>query len=325
MSSDHPQIVVLDGHALNPGDLTWDRLRQLGRCTIHERTAPDAVVERAAGAEIVLVNKSPLTAAVIAELPDLKYIGVLATGYNIVDVEAAKQRGIPVTNIPTYGTSSVSQMVFAHLLNLTQHVSDHASAVRAGRWATAIDWCFWDSPLLELDGMTMGIVGFGRIGQATGKLADAFGMRVLAFDAFPVDAPDYASMVDLDTVFRETDVISLHCPLTPENEKMVGRERLKLMKPTAFLINTSRGQLVDEDALAEALNSGQIAGAGLDVLRVEPPLADHPLYTAKNCQITPHIAWATRSSRNRLLNTAVDNVEAFLKGGPQNVVNGVSG
>lgn len=323
MSSDSPKIVVLDGYTLNPGDLTWDRLCKLGDCTIHDRTAADQIVPRAEGAQVILTNKTPLAATTIADLPDLKYIGVLATGFNVVDVKAAAGQGIPVTNIPTYGTNSVAQMVFAHLLNLAQHVSEHASAVREGRWANAIDWCFWDQPLLELDGMTMGVVGFGRIGQATGRLADAFGMRVIAYDAFPVDAPDYATIVDLDTVFRESDVISLHCPLTPENEKLVNGQRLGLMKSTAFLINTSRGPLVDEAALAEALKSGKIAGAGLDVLTVEPPPADHLLYAAKNCHITPHIAWATRSSRDRLLNTAVDNVAAFLEGSSQNVVNGL--
>ena len=321
MPAESSRIVVLDGYTLNPGDLSWERLEALGPCEIHDRTPADQVVARAREAEIVLTNKTLLPREVIAELPAMQYIGVMATGYNVVDTAAARERDIPVTNIPTYGTKSVAQMVFAHLLHLTQRVAEHAAAVREGRWTSSTDFCFWDYPLTELEGAVMGIVGFGRIGQATGLLAHAFGMRVLAYDAFPVEPPEYAEMADLETVFRESDVVSLHCPLTAENDKLVNAERLALMKPTAYLINTSRGPLVDEQALAEALNSGQIAGAGLDVLRVEPPAADNVLYGAKNCYITPHIAWATRSSRGRLLNTLVDNIVAFLNGNPENVVN----
>ena len=321
MAAERPKIVVLDGYCLNPGDLSWDKLESLGDCTYFDRTAADDVAQRARDADIAITNKALLPREVIAELPRLKCIGVMATGYNVVDCDAARERGIPVTNVPTYGTSSVAQMVFAHVLNFTQHVADHAAAVRQGSWTSASDWCFWEFPLAELDGMTMGIVGFGRIGQATGRLAHAFGMRVIAHDAFPVDAPDYAQMTDLDTVFRESDVVSLHCPLTAENQQLVNEARLAQMKPTAILINTSRGPLIDEAALAAALNSGQIAGAGLDVLMVEPPPSDNPLLTAKNCQITPHIAWATHAARARLLDTVVENVAAFLRGEPQNVVN----
>jgi glycerate dehydrogenase len=269
----------------------------------------------------VLSNKASLSREVLANKPQLKYVGVTATGYNIVDVQAAREFGIMVTNVPNYGTASVAQMVFAHLLNLTQRVADHATAVREGRWASAQDWCFWDYPLLELEGMTMGIVGYGRIGRATASLATAFGMHVLAHNRSPISGPELVHPVSLEALFRESDVVSLHCPLTPETQRLVNRERLALMKPIAILINTSRGALIDEEALAEALNSGRLAGAGLDVLAIEPPRGSNPLHDAKNCYITPHIAWATRSSRQRLLNMAIDNVAAFLRGEPQNVVN----
>lgn len=319
--SSNTSIVVVDGYTLNPGDLDWRRLEQLGSCAIYDRSSSEEVVERIASADIVLVNKAPLWRESMVDKPRLKYIGVTATGYNIVDIEAAREFGILVTNVPSYGTASVAQMVFAHLLNLTQHVANHAQAVRAGRWASSPDFCFWDYPLLELDGMTMGIVGFGRIGQATAKLAQAFQMKVLAHDRRSIDEGNGVRAASLETVFRESDVVSLHCPLTPQTEHLVDRSRLALMKPTAFLINTSRGALVDERALAEALNSGRLAGAGLDVLDTEPPRADNPLVNAKHCYITPHIAWATRSSRQRLLDMAIDNVAAFLRGQSQNVVN----
>ena len=314
-------IVVLDGHTLNPGDLSWDRLEGLGQTTIYDQSSPDEVHQRAKDAEVVITNKSLLPQNMISTLPKLQYIGVLATGYNVVDLDSAKQRGIPVTNIPTYGTRSVAQMVFAHVLNFTQHVAHHAETVCEGRWANCPEFCYWDHPMVELDGLTMGIVGYGRIGRATAQLATAFGMEVLAYDAYPIEDTEPTRMVDLETLFRESDFVSLHCPLTAENEKLVNAERLGLMKPTAYLINTARGPLVDESALEVALTTGQIGGAGLDVLSVEPPAADHPLYGIENCVITPHIAWATRSARARLLNTAVDNLEAFLAGNPQNVVN----
>ncbi len=319
------KLVVLDGHSLNPGDLSWEGLAGLGELTVYDRTPPAETVARAAGAEIVLTNKVVLCREIIARLPKLKYIGVLATGYNVVDLEAARERGIPVTNVPAYSTDSVAQMVFAHLLNLTQHVGQHAETVRRGRWTASPDFCYWDYPLVELAGLTMGIIGFGRIGRAVARLAAAFGMSVLAHDEYAqTTAPPGVEFVELDEIFRRSDVVTLHCPLTAETEKLVNAERLGLMKRSAFLINTSRGPVLDEQALADALDSGQIAGAGLDVLTTEPPQAENPLLTAdteKNCFITPHIAWATRAARARLLETVVENVRKFLAGHPQNMVN----
>jgi len=316
------KIVILDGFTLNPGDLSWDGLKSLGDCEIYDRTSPDEVVKRAADAELVLTNKTVLTREQINRLPKLKYIGVLATGYNIVDVAAARERGVPVTNVPTYGTRSVAQMTFALLLELTQHVGHHAQTVDEGRWARSPDFCYWDYPLMELDGLTMGIVGFGRIGRTVADLAVAFGMKVLAHSrTVPQEKLPNIDFVDLVRLFRTADVVSLHCPLTNETKHLVNAERLSSMKPTAFLLNTSRGPLIDESALAKALNSDQIAGAAVDVLEAEPPRADNPLFTAKNCLITPHIAWATRSARARLMATAVANAKAFLEGKLQNVVN----
>jgi glycerate dehydrogenase len=316
------KIVVLDGYTLNPGDLSWDALEALGDTTIHEYSAADEVVPNAQGADIIMPNKAVISREVIEQLPDLKYIGVQATGFNVIDLEAASEKNIVVTNIPTYGTPSVGQMVFAHLLNLTQRVAHHAETVKEGRWASCRDFCYWDFPLTELMGLTMGIVGYGRIGQRTGDIALAFGMKVLAHDEYikPADFPN-AEFVSVDEIFKRSDAISLHCPLTPETDKLANATRLALMKPTAFLINTSRGPLVDDQALADALNAGTLAGAGLDVLSAEPPPMDNPLITAKNCFITPHIAWATRSARSRLLNTLVENAKAWIDGKPQNVVN----
>lgn len=315
------QIVVLDGYTLNPGDLSWAGLHELGQCHIHDRTSPDDIVRRAHEAEIVLTNKTQLSKETIAQLPKLRYIGVLATGYNVVDVKAASQQNICLTNIPAYGTVSVAQMVFAHLLNLTQHVAEHGQSVQAGDWSRSRDFCYWNFPLVELAGLTMGIIGLGRIGQTTARLALDFGMKVIYFDVEKSITPQVnAQAVDLDTLFRESDVVSLHCPLNDSNFQLVNEHRLQLMKPTAFLINTSRGPLIDEKALADALNAGKIAGAGLDVLSREPPEADNPLLKAKNCYITPHIAWATRAARQRLMDIAVANIRAFLNGKPQNVV-----
>lgn len=316
------KIVVLDGYALNPGDISWAELQSLGECVVYDRTPPDEVIPRSAEAEIILINKVPITREVLAQLPRLRCVGVLATGYNVVDVAAAAERDVAVTNVPNYGTASVAQSAIAHLLHMCHHVAEHSEAVRAGRWSENPDWCFWDYPLVELDGRTMGIVGLGRIGSQAARLAAALGMRVLAYDVSPpAELPEGVSMVDLETLFRESDAISLHCPLTPQTQGLVNRERLALMKPTAFLINTSRGPLVDEQALADALNEGRIAGAGLDVLSEEPPPRDHPLLAARNCYITPHIAWATRAARQRLMAIAVENVRAFLAGRPMNVVN----
>ena len=317
------KIVVLDGYTVNPGDLTWKDLEALGSSTVYDRTPAELTVARANGAEIVLTNKTVLSADIIGRLEQLQYIGVLATGYNVVDVEAARKRGIPVANVPAYGTESVAQMVFAHLLNLTQHVAHHAETVRAGRWSACPDFCYWDTPLIELQGLTMGIIGLGRIGRAVARLARAFGMKVIAYDVTtPSPLPEGCKMAELDDIFRRADVVSLHCPLTPQTDCLVNKERLASMKPTAFLINTSRGSLIDEQALAEALNDGKIAGAGLDVVATEPPSQDNPLLNAKNCYITPHIAWATRAARKRLLQVSVENIAAFLDGRPQNVVNG---
>ena len=314
-------IVVLDGYTLNPGDLSWAELERLGSCRIYDRTPPEQVLKRAADAEVVLTNKMELGRAHFEALPRLKYIGVLATGTNVVDLNAARQRGITVTNVPAYGTSSVAQTTFALLLELTHHVGHHARVVREGRWTTSPDWCFWDKPLIELEGLTIGIIGLGRIGRAVAKLSDAFGMKVLACTSTSKPLPSFVERADLETLFRTSDVISLHCPLTPETRNLVNGQRLAWMKPSAFLLNTSRGGLVDEPALAQALDSGRIAGAAVDVLSTEPPPADNPLLQAKNCIVTPHFAWATRAARMRLLKIAVENVRSFLAGKPQNVVN----
>ncbi len=316
------KIVVLDGHTLNPGDLSWEGLFALGDCEIYPRTAAGDVKGRAQGAEILLTNKTRISGQLMAELPALRYIGVLATGFDIVDVAAARERGIPVTNVPAYSTQSVAQMVFAHTLNLTQHVAQHAGSVARGGWAAAKDFCYWESPLVELSGLTMGVVGFGQIGRAVAELARAFGMEVV-FSARtpPATPPAGTTPLPLDELLRRSDVVSLHVPLTAETAQMINVERLALMKPSAFLINTARGALIDEQALAEALNSQAIAGAGLDVLAEEPPGPDHPLLHARNCFVTPHIAWATRAARARLLDVAVDNIVAFQGGVPQNVVN----
>jgi glycerate dehydrogenase len=318
------KIVVLDGHTLNPGDLDWSGLAALGECVVHPRGTPAETVERAREADAVITNKAPLPAELLARLPKLRYIGVTATGYNIVDVAAARAAGITVTNVPSYGTRSVAQHAFALILELTNHAGRHAAAVSGGEWATSPDWCFTHAPITELDGLALGIVGWGRIGQATAAIGRALGMRILAVSRSPrpdgVPEPE-TEFTTLDDLLRQADVVSLHCPLTPETDRLINASRLALMKPSALLINTSRGPLIDEDALAGALNAGRLAGAGLDVLSAEPPPAGHPLFTAKNCLITPHNAWASRSARSRLLAMTVDNLRAFLDGNPQNVVN----
>lgn len=314
------QIVVLDGHVLNPGDLSWNALETLGPCTVYDRTPAADVVARAAEAEIVLTNKTVLSREIIERLPGLRYIGILATGYNVVDTAAARERNIPVCNVPDYATPSVVQMVFAHLMNLTLRVADHGRGVSAGRWSQCPDFAYWDFPLVELSGLTLGIVGFGQIGRATARVALALGMNVMAFTRTPMESPG-VRFVDLEELFRQSDAVSLHCPLTSETRHLVDAERLALMKPSAYLINTGRGPLVDERALADALHAGRIAGAGLDVLSTEPPAADNPLLLSPNCCITPHIAWATRAARERLLAAAVSNVRAFLAGTPANIVN----
>jgi len=315
------KIVVVDGYTLNPGDLTWDELRALGECEIHARSTDDELLARSAAAEILLTNKMEIRGRHMERLPKLRYIGVTATGYNIVDVAAARERSIVVTNVPAYGTASVAQMTFALLLELCHRTGHHAQTVREGRWAKSPDFCYWDFPLVELDGLTMGIVGLGRIGHAVAGVEQAFATKVVATGrSKPKDLAAEIKWLDLEELLRISDVVSLHCPLTPETKHMINSDRLKLMKPTAFLLNTSRGPLIDEPALAAALHAGQIAGAGLDVLSVEPPPAGHALYTAPNCFITPHISWATRAARSRLMRVAIENVRAFIGGKPQNVV-----
>lgn len=313
------KIVVLDGHTLNPGDLDWDGFARLGELAVHERSTPDEVIERARGAEVAITNKAVLDRATLAALPELRYIGVTATGCNIVDVDAAREKGVVVTNVPEYGTESVAQAAFALLLELTNRAGLHGERVREGAWTKSPDFCAPQAPLVELDGLTMGIVGYGAIGRAVARRARAFGMDVIACTEPPQEAED-VRFVDLDALFREADVVSLHCPLTPETDGLVNAERIALMKPAAFLVNTARGPLIDERALADALNEGRIAGAALDVLSVEPPPAGNPLLSANNCAVTPHIAWATRASRERLMNSAAANLAAYLRGQPTNVV-----
>lgn len=316
------KIVVLDGYTLNPGDLSWDGFEKLGAVEVYERTPPDQVAARIGDAELALTNKTPVTAATFAARPRLRYVGVLATGYNIVDVTAAKAHGVTVTNIPTYGTASVAQFSIALLLELCHHVGRHADAVRDGEWTRSADWCFWKSPQMELAGKTFGVVGFGRIGRQTARIANAMGMRILAHDAVMANPPAYPEFrwAALDELLRESDVVSLHCPLFPDTQGLINAERLRTMKRTAFLLNASRGPLMVDQDLADALDAGVIAGAGVDVLSVEPPVSGNPLFSAKNCVVTPHIAWATKEARARLMGMAADNLAAFLGGKPQNVV-----
>lgn len=313
------RIVVLDGHTLNPGDLDWAPIAGQGELTVHPRTPRDQVIERARGAPVVFTNKAVLDRDALAALDGLRYVGVLATGFNVVDVAAARERGVVVTNVPAYGTASVAQATFALVLELTNHVALHARAVAEGAWSACPDFCFWERPLIELDGLTLGVVGHGAIGRAVAALGRAFGMRVLVHSRTPPRDGDVEA-VDLAALFERADVVSLHCPLTAENERFVDAALLARMKPTALLVNTARGALIDERALAEALASGTIAGAALDVLSVEPPPADHPLIGAPNCLITPHNAWASQAARRRLMRIAADNLAAFLRGEPVNVV-----
>ncbi|MEZ4598232.1 MAG: D-2-hydroxyacid dehydrogenase [Syntrophotaleaceae bacterium] len=321
------KIVVLDGYALNPGDLSWAPLQELGELKVYDRTPRELVLERAGDADAVLVNKVALNAEVIGKLPRLRYIGVLATGFDVVDLKAARDRGIPVTNVPGYSTRSVAQMVFALLLELTQQVGHHDRLVREeGRWSDCPDFCFWDRPLLELDGRTMGIVGFGRIGRQVAAIARAFGMKVVVHTAHPDkyrDLPEGRAVrfLELDSLFAESDVVSLHCPLSAKTERLVDERRLGLMKPNALLINAARGPLLDEKAVADALERGRLGGLGADVLGKEPPRPDNLLLKAPKVVLTPHIAWATREARTRLLHTVVENLRAFQEGRSLNVVN----
>ena len=316
------KIVVLDGYTLNPGDLGWEAFEALGSLTVYERTDEALVVERALGAAYVLTNKTPITRKVLEQLPSLRYIGVLATGYNVVDVQAAHERGVVVTNIPTYGTRSVAQMVFAHILHLTQHVAEHAQSVASGKWQACPDFCYWEYPLVELEGKTLGLVGYGRIGKATAQIALSLGMRVVSYDPYIKDPAQEGpvAFVDLDDLLAVSDVVSLHCPLTADNRELMNKDRFDRMKKGSFLINTSRGPLVCEQDLADALNNGHLAGAGLDVVSTEPIRADNVLLKAKNCFITPHISWATYDARNRLMGLAAENLKAFVQGAPVNEV-----
>lgn len=314
-------IVILDGYALNPGDLSYDSLRQYGELTVYDRTAPGELIARAIDADVVLTNKVVLGEREMAQLPRLRYIGVQATGYNIIDVEAARRYGITVTNIPAYSTESVAQMVMAHLLNITQRVGYYAEQCRAGRWGANPDFCFWDTPLIELKGKQMGIVGLGRTGGAVARLTLAFGMTVAAYTSkAQAELPEGVTKVSLHELFSTSDVVSLHCPLTPETTCLVDAQCLALMKPTAILINTARGPVVDEQALADALNAKKICAAGIDVLTEEAPRSGSPLFGAHNCFVTPHIAWATLEARMRLLAISEENLRAFIEGNPQNVV-----
>lgn len=317
------KIVILDGYTENPGDLSWAGFETLGALTVYERTAADEIVSRIGDADVVITNKTPLTADTFAACPNIKYVGVLATGYNVVDTEAAKTRGIPVCNIPTYGTTAVAQFVFSLLLEVCHHAGAHADAVKSGRWTACSDFCFWDYPLIELAGKTLGLIGFGRIGQNTAKIAVALGMNVLAFDEYPnksleTEQIKYAS---LDELLAHSDVISLHCPLFPSTQGMINKANIAKMKDGVIIINTSRGPLIVEEDLAEALNAGKVYAAAVDVVSSEPIKADNVLLTAKNCLITPHIAWAPKESRARLMEIAVENLKAFVAGTPVNVVN----
>lgn len=316
------KIVVLDGYALNPGDLDWTALEQLGDVTVYDRTAVEQVVDRAIDADVVLTNKVPLSGDVIEGLVNLKYIGVMATGYNIIDMDSARVRDVVVTNVPGYSTPSVVQLTFSLLMELCYRVQRHSDAVMAGRWAASPDFCFWDYPLIELSGKKLGIVGFGAIGQGVADVAEAFGMEVLAYSRTRTDQSKRRNFkwVDLAELLEQSDVVSLHCPQTLQTENMINKESLHKMKKSAMLINTSRGGLIDAQALADALNTDVIAAAGLDVLRKEPPEKDNPLFMAKNCLITPHIAWATKESRVRCMQTVIDNVRAFSTGAPVNKV-----
>ena len=318
------KLVILDGYTENPGDLSWDGLRELAEVTVYDRTSltdPTQTIARIADAEIVLTNKTPLPRAVFEACPNIKMVGVLATGYNVVDIACARERGIPVCNVPAYGTASVSQYAIALLLEACHHIGHHSDAVLAGRWASCPDWCFWDYPLIELEHKTIGIIGFGRIGQSTGRIAKALGMRVLAYDVFPTDAGRaVGEYVELDTLLAASDVIALHCNLTPENEKIICRENIDKMKDGVILVNNARGQLVAEQDLADALNSGKVAAAALDVVSTEPIRSDNPLLQAKNCILTPHISWAPIESRQRILDCTIRNVRQFLSGTPENNV-----
>lgn len=314
-------IVVLDGYGLNPGDLSWEAIKTLGHLTVYERTSDQEIIHRAIDADIILTNKTILTAGTLQSLPKLKYIGILSTGYNVVDIEAAKSKGIVVCNIPTYSTASVAQMTFAHLLNITNQVGHYAEENRKGRWNTSLDFCYWDSPIMELHGKKFGIIGMGHIGTAVAEIAHAFGMEVYAYTAREASSmPEWVRKVELKELLSECDIVSLHCPLKANTRQIINSETLALMKKTAILLNTGRGHLINELDVAEALNNGTLAAYGADVLCVEPAIPTNPLLTAKNVYLTPHIAWASTEARKRLMEICADNIKAFLNGTPQNVI-----
>lgn len=316
------KITILDGYTINPGDLSWKPIESFGSCTVYDRTAPEETYERSKDAEIVITSKVVFDRDLILRLPELRYIGVIATGYNVIDLAAAKEGSVVVTNIPDYCSSSVAQMVFAHILEFARHVGHHDRTVKEGKWTSSRDFCYWDYPQMELVGKTLGLLGCGRIGRETAQIALGFGMKVIAYDLHPISLDDLViEFVDLDTIFSESDIISLHCPLTPDTKGIIRTENLSKMKPSVLLINTARGPLVNEEDLALALNTGVIAGAGLDVMNVEPPPPESPLVGARNCHITPHIAWAGLESRVRLIQMTAANIRAFLDGNPVNVVN----
>lgn len=316
------KIVVLDGHALNPGDLSWDIFRQFGDITVYDRTPEHLIPERIGDAEIIFLNKTPITAETLDKCPSLRLICVLATGYNVVDCDAAKARGIPVCNVPAYGTAAVAQFTFALLLELCHQVGHHSSSVHSGDWCRSIDFCYWNTPQMELAGKTIGIIGFGRIGRAVGVIAKAFGMRVIAYNRSQcIEGEAIGEYVDLDTLLQTADVVSLHCPMTPETENIISKENLLKMKDGAILINTARGQLIDEAAVADALRCGKLRGAAVDVVTQEPMTEDNPLLGVPNCIITPHMAWAPVESRQRIMDCTVKSVAAFLDGHPINTVN----
>ena len=319
------KIVILDGYTENPGDLSWDELGKLGELTVYERTPVDdeaEIIRRIGDAEVVFTNKTPISRAVIDACPGMKFISMLATGYNVVDYVYAHEKGIPVTNVPSYGTASVAQFAIAMLLEICHHVAHHSQTVHDGKWASSIDWCYWDYPLIELDGKTMGIIGFGRIGQQTGKIARALGMNILAYDSVESDSGRaIGTYADLDTVLSQSDVIALHCPLFPDTQGIINKDTIARMKDGVIILNNSRGPLIVEQDLTDALNSGKVFAAGLDVVSTEPIKPDNPLLGAKNCIITPHISWAPKESRQRIMDCAVANVKAYQAGTPINVVN----
>ncbi|MDO5551332.1 MAG: D-2-hydroxyacid dehydrogenase [Lachnospiraceae bacterium] len=317
------KIVVLDGYTLNPGDISWEGLEALGEVTVYDRTPKEEITARIGDAEVVYTNKTPITRETLDQCPNIRFIGVLATGYNVVDVEAAKEKQIPVANIPTYGTAAVAQFAIALLLELCHHIGEHSDAVKAGEWSSNADWCFWKHPLVELAGKTMGIIGFGRIGQDTAKIAQALGMNILAYDAYqnPLLESETCHYAELDELLAQSDVISLHCPLFPSTEGIINKDTIARMKDGVMIINDSRGPLIVEEDLRDALNSGKVAGAALDVVSTEPIRMDNPLLDAKNVILTPHIAWAPKESRQRLMDIAVANLKSFVEGKPENIVN----